>query len=140
MIATIRTQSATRKRKREQIQQVRDQKLQAIIAEHGSSPLARTLIARLRQRTKYTVAVRREKTVKRSTLQSLSYVQHMRVQKNIKQVRQALSGIVETREADRWLSVPNPLLGGHRPVDKIKQGKTSQVMEILAAVQEGIYV
>ena len=64
----------------------------------------------------------------------------MRVQKNIKQVRQALSGIVETSEIDRWLSVPNPLLGGHRPLDKIKQGKTNQVMEILAAVQEGIYV
>lgn len=51
-----------------------------------------------------------------------------------------LGAIVQGSEADRWLSAPNAMLGGACPADKIRQGRTRQVVEILASVQESIHV
>lgn len=55
-------------------------------------------------------------------------------------VRQALSGLVETAEVDRWLAAPNVVLGGVRPADAVQEGRAAQVLEALARVQEGLYM
>lgn len=91
-------------------------------------------------RPKYRIGVKQTKAFNGSNPQVLSRVQLLILQKNIKHVKQALRGIVETKEIDRWLSAPNTLLDGSRPVDSIKQGRTKQVLEIVALVQEGIHV
>lgn len=61
-------------------------------------------------------------------------------QEDMMRVRQALSGLVETAEIDRWLAAPNVVLGGVRPADAVQEGRAAQVLEVLARVQEGLYV
>ncbi len=51
-----------------------------------------------------------------------------------------LNAIVQDSEVERWLAAPNAVLGGVRPIDKIRQGKTRQVIELLTVVQESIHV
>lgn len=61
-------------------------------------------------------------------------------QEDMMRVRQALSGLVETAEVDRWLAAPNVVLGGVRPADAVQEGRAAQVLEVLARVQEGLYM
>ena len=63
-----------------------------------------------------------------------------RQEEDLEQVKQILSGLVEKNEVDRWLNAPNPMLDDDCPLDSIKLGKTQQVIEMLASLQEGIYV
>ncbi len=113
--------------------------MQAIVARHSNSPLARALAARLRR--KYAIARRKSfGSAQNGSAGNRSYTPHLRTLRETKQVKQMLSALVEANEVDRWLSAPNAMLGGARPLDKIRQGKTRQVTEIMALVQEGIYV
>lgn len=132
-------QTEARKRKRVRSQYLQDPKLQAIVIQHGSSPLARALVARLRR--KYAAALRppRRPTDHASTFSRFG-TSRSRLQKETKQVKQILSTIVEESEVSRWLAAPNMMLRGARPIDKIRQGRSRQVIEILTAVQESIHV
>ena len=129
----------TRRRKQAQFQPLQDQKVQAIVVQHGNSLLAKALVARLRR--KHALALRQSPRPALSAfIRNRLSTPHLRIQKDTKQVKQMLGAIVQKSEAERWLAAPNPMLGGARPVDKIRQGKTRQVIEILTAVQESIYV
>lgn len=133
------TQTEMRKRKREWSQRLQDQKAQAIVVQHGNSSLAKALIARLRRKRILVLHPSRRASQGISVSNRL-YTPHLRIQKDTNQVKQMLGGIVQGSEAERWLTAPNVRLGGVRPMDKIRQGKTRQVIEILTAVHESIYV
>lgn len=98
---------------------------QQIITKYSKSPLKRELIARLRREGSLPAKKTRLST---------------RSAKALMQVRRTLRGLVEIKEAERWLVAPNALLGGVCPIDSIKQGNANQVREILAGVEEGIHV
>ena len=66
--------------------------------------------------------------------------QEARFRADMTRVRVALAGIVSTEEAERWLYTKQAFLGGRRPRDLVKQGRTDRVLEAVAAVAAGIYV
>ncbi len=138
-VVMIMIQTESRKRKREHFQRLQDQEVQAIVVQYGNSLLAKALVARLRR--KRALALRQPRRAAQSAATSSRlYTPYLRIQKDTKQVKQMLGGIVQGREAERWLAAPNAMLGGARPVDKIRQGKTRQVIEILIIVQESIHI
>ena len=113
---------------------------QQVLLKHRSSPLKKGLVAKLRW--KYVLAAKKSHLTLQQTLplHKISVAPRARVNKDILQVKHLLNGLVETKEVERWLSAPNALLGGSRPIDSIKRGKTSRVVEILVWLEEGIYV
>jgi transcriptional regulator with XRE-family HTH domain len=50
-----------------------------------------------------------------------------------------LAEIYEPDEARLWLFSPHRLLDGERPGDRIQQGKTEDVLELIAHLQDGAY-
>ncbi len=60
--------------------------------------------------------------------------------KDLVHIRRTLRRLVQAPEAERWLTAPNARLGGLCPLDSIKQGKSQQVRELLACLEEGIHV
>jgi transcriptional regulator with XRE-family HTH domain len=46
----------------------------------------------------------------------------------------------ERDEARLWLFSPNRLLGGERPADRIQQGKTDDVLALIAQLRDGAFV
>jgi hypothetical protein len=138
-IAMTMIQTKMRRRKRDQSQRLQDQDVQVTVDRYGSSSLAQALAARLRR--KRALALRQPHRAVRSVfIRNRSYTPHLRIQKDAKQVKHMLNAIVQGSEAERWLAAPNAMLGGARPVDKIRQGKTRQVIELLTIVQESIHV
>ena len=140
MAAAMTTIQTETHRKRKQSQHLQDQKVQAIVVQHGNSLLAKALVARLRRRQALTLRQQPRRAAQDASISNRLYMPHLRIQKDTKQVKQMLSAIVQGGEAKRWLAAPNAMLGGARPVDKIRQGKTRQVIELLTTIQEGIYV
>ena len=138
-VAMTITQPKTRKRKWEQFQRLQDQEVQAIVVPHGNSSLAKARMARLRRKRALALHLP-SRVAQGAFVSNRLYTPHLRIQKDTKQVKQMLGAIVQGSEAERWLAAPNVMLGGARPVDKIRQGKTRQVIEILTVVQESIYV
>ena len=137
--AMTMTKIETLTKNREYFTHPQDQKVQALVVQYGNSSLAKSLMARLRR--KDVLALRRtHRGAQTATTSSRLYTPYLRIQRDTKQVKQMLNAIVQGSEAERWLAAPNTMLGGARPVDKIRQGKTRQVIEVLTAVQEGIYV
>lgn len=43
-------------------------------------------------------------------------------------------------EAHLWLFSPHKRLGGRRPADLIRQGRTEEVLQIIAQLKDGAYV
>jgi transcriptional regulator with XRE-family HTH domain len=43
-------------------------------------------------------------------------------------------------EARLWLFSPHRLLGGERPADRIRQGKTDDVLALIAQLRDGAFV
>ncbi len=135
--AMITTQAETRKKLRH-FQRSQDQRLKMMAVSQGRSSLAKALMVRLRR--KRALALRQPlRAAQSASTRSRLHTPFPRVQRDTKQVKQILDTVVQGSEAERWLAAPNAMLGGARPVDKIRQGKTRQVIEILALVQEGIY-
>ena len=129
MFRAMTTTQLEARKKQEQSQRrqhdKQEQKVEAIIIQHGNSLLAKALAARLRR--KNAIAHRQPHRA-------------IRFQRDMKRVKQMLGAIVQESEVERWLAAPNAVLGGVRPIDKIRLGKTRQVIELLAVVQESIYV
>lgn len=46
----------------------------------------------------------------------------------------------EPDEARLWLFSPHRLLGGERPADRIQQGKTDDVLALIAQLRDGAFV
>lgn len=132
-------QGEMRKRKREHFQRLQDQEVQAVVVQYEDLSLAKVRSARLRRRR--ALALRQPRRAAQSAATSSRlYTPYLRIQRDTKQVKQMLGGIVQQSEAERWLAAPNAMLRGARPVDKIRQGKTRQVIELLTTVQESIHV
>ena len=60
--------------------------------------------------------------------------------RNMTTVRVRLSEIVTTEEAERWIYAPNPVFDNARPVDLVRQGKITEVLQVITTVAEGIHV
>ena len=113
---------------------------QQILIKYGNSPLRKELLAKLRRT--YVLLTKKKQSSFQQSLppRKISGSSQARATQDIRQVKRILKGLVAAKEAERWLSAPNALLGGICPADSIKQGKTNQVIEILARLEEGIHV
>jgi transcriptional regulator with XRE-family HTH domain len=55
-------------------------------------------------------------------------------------VLELLSKALRPQPAHDWLFTPNPLLGHHKPVDLLNQGKYREVLGAIDALGEGVFV
>ena len=96
-----------------------------------------------RKRHTFQVSATRRKSliaVKGISPNNFTATRQGRIHSDVRRVKLVLSTIVQKAEANRWLAAPNVLLGGISPLKKIMTGETKQVREILARLEEGVYV
>jgi putative toxin-antitoxin system antitoxin component (TIGR02293 family) len=55
-------------------------------------------------------------------------------------VLELLSKTLRPQPAHDWLFTPNPLLGHHKPVDLLQEGKYRDVLGAIDALGEGVFV
>lgn len=55
-------------------------------------------------------------------------------------VLEQLSGVLEPQAAHDWLYSPNQLLGHEKPIDLLSRGEWRQVLGLIDALAEGIFV
>ena len=55
-------------------------------------------------------------------------------------VTQQLSKVMTRDAAAAWLHEPNALLGNLSPMDLIKQGRASEVLNLIDAIADGVHV
>jgi hypothetical protein len=58
----------------------------------------------------------------------------------VQEIRLLFSKSLTSRGVDQWLHAPNRLLGGDRPVERLKLGKVDEVRRVAAAFADGSYV
>jgi putative toxin-antitoxin system antitoxin component (TIGR02293 family) len=55
-------------------------------------------------------------------------------------ISQQLAKVMRPDAAAAWLFEPNPLLKNNRPVDLVAQGRFQEVLDLIDAVGEGVFV
>ena len=55
-------------------------------------------------------------------------------------VSQQLAKVMTPDSASAWLYEPNPLLNNNRPVDLVAQGRFQEVLDLIDAIGEGVFV
>jgi len=55
-------------------------------------------------------------------------------------VAQRLAKAMKRDAAAAWLYEPNPLLSNMRPIDLVGQGRYQEVLDLVDAIAEGVYV
>lgn len=55
-------------------------------------------------------------------------------------VLERLSALYTADEAKRWLNSPHSLLGGERPADLIRQGRSAEVLTVIGALETGAFL
>lgn len=59
---------------------------------------------------------------------------------DVEKCANALTDVIDANDILFWLSSPNPLLNGARPLDLIAEGNTDDVLAAIAAVGDGVIV
>ena len=93
-------------------------------------------ITALPPRRSWIVTLRDEKNEPRQFIAADDF----RFRREMRRIRARLRELVTPPEVDRWLHAPNKNLNGLTPAAAVAQGKTSLVLEMIATVEEGIYV
>jgi hypothetical protein len=58
----------------------------------------------------------------------------------LEEARGRLLLLVEPAEAERWLATAHPSLGGETPGQALLHGQEDRVLEMIARIEEGIYI
>lgn len=60
--------------------------------------------------------------------------------KEMERMYSALSEFYEPKDVERWLKIPNKLLGNATPLARISQGREQEVWAVIASLQDGAFV
>lgn len=55
-------------------------------------------------------------------------------------ISQQLEKVMKPEAAAAWLHEPNAELGNMRPLDLVEQGRTREVLDLIEAIADGVYV